>query len=116
MMQRLLKTQLIQILEAHTAERQHECETCSMKFFRKDHLKRHRLTHTGERPHVCSYCSRSFMQSNDLAKHLRSHVGPNIYKCDCGASFRLQSELRKHSYTHFSTDGTKTSHVEQPQE
>lgn len=63
----------------------------------------------------CSYCSRSFSQSNDLTKHIRSHVGLNMYRCHCGASFRLQTELRKHSYTHYNQNEPIKSIDEQKQ-
>lgn len=49
----------------------------------------------------CEYCDRAFTQSGDLNKHLRSHIGEKTYQCECGEKFRLQIELRKHSYQHF---------------
>lgn len=62
--------------------------------------------------YICSYCPRSFSQSNDLTKHMRSHIGQNMYRCHCGASFRLQTELRKHSYTHYNKDKSITSNAD----
>lgn len=128
------------ILGIHTGDRRYHCETCSMRFYSNDHLKRHKRTHTGERrrfsigidnsnrvaskliffyslfsAYLCSYCPRSFSQSNDLTKHIRSHVGTNMYQCHCGASFRLQTELRKHSYSHYNKEEPSAVNLDQSQ-
>lgn len=50
----------------------------------------------------CEYCDRAFTQSGDMKKHLRLHVGQFPYQCtECSESFRLQTELRNHSFQHY---------------
>lgn len=63
----------------------------------------------------CTYCDQAYRQKGDLNRHLaKMHLGDNIYQCDkCEKGFRLQIELRKHSYEHYKNE--KMSHnVDQP--
>lgn len=52
--------------------------------------------------HKCQQCDMAFTQSGDLHKHRRLHFGDNMYHCDvCDKWFRLQKELRHHSFEHY---------------
>ena len=51
-----------------------ECGQCTMKFTRKDHLRRHRLIHTGDRPFQCEQCKQKFARKDHLKRHYRRHA------------------------------------------
>ncbi|KAJ9071900.1 hypothetical protein DSO57_1032706 [Entomophthora muscae] len=55
----------------------HHCTypSCTRKFKRCEHLRRHILSHTGHRPFLCPIvsCQRPFSRKDNLAQHIKTH-------------------------------------------
>lgn len=59
----------------HLKERNHECEFCTMRFYTKSDLSRHKVTHTGEKNFSCTFCNNLFATKDSLRRHLkRTHI------------------------------------------
>ena len=46
---------------------------CSVKFQRREHLRRHLKIHTGIKAFACSLCQKTFIRSDNLKQHLQVH-------------------------------------------
>lgn len=110
-----LKTTLISHMATHT-EMKFECEFCSKKFALQQSLRNHKYIHLKDTlpdddPRVkrrksdlelieCDICLKKIVRKS-LHLHKRIHSNALMFKCDiCNKSFRRNSSLREHSYTH----------------
>lgn len=63
------------IKNVHMKEKIHECNLCTMRFYTKSDVNRHRVTHTGEKNFTCSFCNNLFATKDSLRRHLkRTHI------------------------------------------
>lgn len=78
------------------------CDRCSRKFKRRDHLDLHMLIHTNLNQFFeCTMCDKKFVQLGNLKTHLRVHSGEKPYVCNaCGKGFRQLSGLITHERIH----------------
>ncbi|KAJ3289849.1 homeodomain transcription factor ste12 [Borealophlyctis nickersoniae] len=65
----------------HEERRNYTCTfpSCSRKFKRYEHLRRHVRCHTGEKPFVCPVegCGKGFSRSDNLSQHAKVHASPS---------------------------------------
>ncbi|KAK3595055.1 hypothetical protein CHS0354_002341 [Potamilus streckersoni] len=77
-----------------------ECTTCSKKFTRKAHLKRHLRIHDPEKPFKCPHCDYRGCEKSDISKHLLIHEEPK-HLCEvCGKTFRHIKNKELHVKRH----------------
>ncbi|KAL0853066.1 hypothetical protein ABMA27_012841 [Loxostege sticticalis] len=57
----------------HLQEKNHECDVCHMRFYKKDTLKGHMVVHTGKKNYKCEACGMAFLRSRNLKSHLKVH-------------------------------------------
>lgn len=78
------------------------CDRCSRKFKRRDHLDIHMLIHTNTSQFFeCTMCDKKFVQLGNLKTHLRVHSGEKPYQCSvCEKGFRQLSGLITHERIH----------------
>lgn len=60
-------------LRRYNAPRQHQCDFCSQRFAKPQHLHRHHRVHTGSRPFVCNDCGKKFARRDTLMRHTTTH-------------------------------------------
>lgn len=59
----------------HENVRNHQCESCPKKFYKKSGLERHILTvHQKQKNFVCDVCDRAFGEKSLLLRHTRRHL------------------------------------------
>ena len=84
----------------HPSEKPYKCgyNGCNKAFVRLLQLTDHERTHSGEKPYKCGYngCNKAFARSSQRVYHLLSHTNEYDFECDCGAAFRIASELTVH--------------------
>lgn len=80
----------------------YNCDRCSRKFKRRDHLDIHTLIHTNTSQFFeCTMCDKKFVQLGNLKTHLRVHSGEKPYACStCEKTFRQLSGLITHERIH----------------
>lgn len=61
------------IVQHHTTNRPHRCDSCGSAFASRKGLLKHTRTHSTERPFVCPTCSQAYKTRSHLSKHERSH-------------------------------------------
>ncbi|XP_052807532.1 uncharacterized protein LOC128236602 isoform X2 [Mya arenaria] len=82
------------------AEVLYECNTCSKKFSRKAHLKRHLRIHEPEKPYKCPHCLYRGCERSDINKHMLIHEDPK-HACEvCGKNFRHMKNKDLHMKRH----------------
>lgn len=91
-------------------EKDDETQTCTKRFWTRQHLKVHRESiHEGKKGQpkfICQICDREFLKHHLLrTHHSETHCSPGTkpYICthsNCKKSFETGSKLRKHEKTH----------------
>ena len=65
-------------IERTTLSKPYCCDykTCSKRFQRMEHLKRHKRIHTGEKPFACPdmTCGKRFSRNDEVKRHARTHL------------------------------------------
>ncbi|XP_077530419.1 uncharacterized protein LOC144142640 [Haemaphysalis longicornis] len=77
-----------------------ECATCSKKFTRKAHLKRHARTHNPNKPLKCPLCEYRGCERSDITKHMLIHEEPKHVCPICNRSFRHIKNKELHLKRH----------------
>lgn len=85
----------------HSGLKPHRCEACGKSYRDAEHLKRHvRHVHEQIRKFECDLCGDRFFRSDHLKCHRARHSAPGL-KCKvCKKSFKLQTDLDRHSVVH----------------
>ncbi|KAI0089259.1 hypothetical protein BDY19DRAFT_944932 [Irpex rosettiformis] len=78
---------------SHVEHRPFQCDTCGMRFLRKNECKRHMSSHAGFKPYSCTICpaflGKNFVRQDLLKRHMRvSHgvVSENSRPCTSAGS------------------------------
>ncbi|XP_044161425.1 zinc finger protein 70-like [Bufo gargarizans] len=96
-----MRSNFLEHLKVHTAEKPLPCTTCGKRFKRKSDLVRHQKTHTGEKPFLCTECGRCFAIKSNLLAHQTIHTGERPYPClVCGKRFNRRRSLVRHQRIH----------------
>ncbi|XP_040261426.1 gastrula zinc finger protein XlCGF7.1-like isoform X2 [Bufo bufo] len=96
-----MRSNFMEHLKVHTAEKPLPCTTCRKCFKRKSDLVRHQKTHTGEKPFLCTECGKRFAIKSNLFAHHRIHTGERPFPCPvCGKCFIQKSDLVVHQIAH----------------
>ncbi|XP_040261421.1 oocyte zinc finger protein XlCOF7.1-like isoform X2 [Bufo bufo] len=96
-----MRSNFVEHLKVHTAEKPLPCTTCGKRFKRKSDLVRHQKTHTGEKPFLCTECGRCFAIKSNLLAHQTIHAGERPFPClVCGKRFNRRRSLVRHQRIH----------------
>lgn len=92
---------LTEHLSTHYNNKPFRCNTCGMKFSRKENLTRHQYTHAEVKPHMCHICGKGFIQKLALSNHLRTHnvIAPLVSHY-CGRTFTNKQAFQRHLKLH----------------
>ncbi|XP_057668484.1 zinc finger protein 260-like [Diorhabda carinulata] len=97
----VLSCKLPEHLNSHAEKKPYPCDSCSMKFSRKENLARHQYTHTEVKPHMCHICGKGFIQELAFNNHLRKHndIAPLVSQY-CGRKFTNKQAFERHLKLH----------------
>ncbi|KAI9668992.1 MAG: hypothetical protein M1829_005220 [Trizodia sp. TS-e1964] len=59
-----------------------------------------KLPTTCQKRHKCKVCDKRFTRPSSLQTHMYSHTGEKPFSCECGRSFSVVSNLRRHRKVH----------------
>ncbi|CAG5089245.1 Similar to ZNF235: Zinc finger protein 235 (Homo sapiens) [Cotesia congregata] len=97
----LTKGHLKRHMQVHTDEKQFTCDTCSQQFRQKCNLKLHMQKHSKEKPFKCKVCSAKFGYRRSYEYHMLMHEGVRPYECEyCSSTFRTRNLLKNHVLIH----------------
>lgn len=79
-----------------------ECEICHVKITRRSmHL--HKRTHSKDMAYKCKVCNKSFRRNSSLRLHSYTHLDKKPFPCThspCSKSFATNRQLEHHKFTH----------------
>ena len=98
------KTDLKKHRLSHIPE-SYACTICDKGFTHERDLLRHTFTHSKLKPFKCEEpgCGKGFTCNSSLNKHIQlKHQGDGkSYRCQtCGKTFQVESDIKRHVYTH----------------